>query len=290
MAAGASTASPPILTPGSNTFDYQVFTSTLEDATYQASMAIPRFEERERPYAGLTINKKARLSSVALGAGAVGTGLTYQDPVASPATLNPAGIYVAIGWSANEDAETPYDFDAELGSEAVRALAEGNDQNGCANFSSLTEFRGNGGADVTSATLRNAQGLLMRNTNGEATPGKVEIYLILDHSQYNATMAIEEYANAEARGDDERPYVKGVWSKGGGHNLMFSGVLPTTGDGTHGCLWIRKGFAVAWNERSHVVKEPTELQVRHILFNHLGTTIQHNLRAVAIRTASTIGA
>jgi len=290
MAAGASTASPPILTPGSNHFNFEVFTRTLEPATYENMQLITRFDDKDRPYSLLTINKKARISSVALAGTAVGTGLTYQDPLGAPATVNPAGIYVALGWSANEDAETPYNFDQELGDEATRALAEGNDQNGAANFSSLTEFRGNGGADVTSATLRNAQGLLQRNTNGEAAPGRQDIYLVLDHSQYSAAMGIEEYAHAEARGDGENPYVKGVWSKGGGHNLLFSGVLPTTGDGTHGCLWIRKALAVAWNVRSKVVKEPTELQVRHILFNHLGTGIQHNLRAVAIRTANVIGA
>jgi hypothetical protein len=291
MAAGASTASPPVLTPGSNHVNYETWSESVEDGTYQKQMVLPRYKDVGRPYSLMTINKWARVDSVALAGTSVGTGLTYQDPVAAPPTLNPAGIYVALAWSQNENAENPYNIDSDLASEAERALAEGNDENGALQFASLTEFRGNGVDDVTSALLRNAQALLTRNSNGEITPGgEKEIYLILDSSQYPATMSIEEYANAEARGDDENPYVKGVWSKGGGHNLLFSTVLPTDGNGTHGCLWVREAFGVGWNVRSMIERQKEELQQRLILFNHLGTTIIHNLRAVSVRTGNTIAA
>jgi hypothetical protein len=289
MAAGASTASPPVLTPGSNHFNFETWSRTIEDATYQKQQMIPRFRELDRPYSLQTVNKYARIDSVALATTAVGTGLTYQDPLGTPITLNPAGIYVALAWSQNEGAENPYNIDSDLASEAERALAEGNDENAALNIASLTEFRGNGVADVTSALLRNAQALLTRNTNGQVAPGMGEdIYLVLDASQYPAAMSIEEYANAEARGDGENPYVKGVWSKGGGHNLLFSTVLPTDANGTHGCLWVKPAFGVGWNVRSMIERQKEELQQRLILFNHLGTTIIHNLRAVDIRTGNTI--
>ncbi|MGQ0721018.1 MAG: hypothetical protein ACT4PE_05520 [Candidatus Eiseniibacteriota bacterium] len=291
MAAGLSTASPPVLTPGSNHVNYEVFSRTVESATYQKQQLIPRFKDVGRPYSKLTINKWARVSSTALAAGNHGTGLTYQDPVATPPTLDPAGIYVALAFSQNEAAENPYDLDSELSDEATRALAEGNDTNAALQFPALTQFRGNATDDVTSALLRNAQALLTRNSNGMIAPGAgMEIYLVLDASQYPAVMSIEEYANAEARGDGENPYVKGVWSKGGGHNLLFSTVLSTDVDGTHGALWVKEALGVGWNVRSMVKKQSLELQERCILFNHLGTTVIHDLRAVAIRTGNTIAA
>ena len=291
MAAGASTASPPVLTPGSNHFNYETWKRTIEPATYQKAKVLPRFTDLDRPYSLLTGNKFARIDSVALAGTSPGVGLTYQDPLGTPYTLNPAGVYVGLAWSQNENAENPFNLNSDLASEAERAMAEGNDENGALQFAALTEFRGNGVDDASAALLRNAQALLTRNTNGEVAPGgEDEIYLCLDASQYEATMDIEEYANAEARGDDERPYVKGVWSKGGGHNLIFSTVLPTDGNGTHGCLWVKKAFGVGWNTRSMVIEEKVELQVRRTLFAHLGTTIIHNLRAVSLRTGNTIAA
>jgi len=292
MAAGASNASPPVLTPGSNHVNYEVFSRSVEDATYQKQQLIPRVRDFGRPYSLMTINKWARVDNSTLAQGAWGTGLTYQDPVTPPPTLNPQGLYVALAFSANEDAESPYNLDTELASEAERALAEANDELVAALFASLTQFRGNGVSDVNSTTLRVAQALLTRNTNGKVMPGgDQDIYLVLDASQYPATMSIEEYANAEARGDGENPYVKGVWSKGGGHNLLFSTVLPTDGNAAaHGCLWIREAFGVGWNVRSKVVREETELQKRIVLYNNLGVATIHDLRAVAVRTGNTIPA
>jgi hypothetical protein len=293
MAAGANTASPPILTPGLNHFNFETWSDSIEAATYQKQMFIPRIKEFKRPYSLLTVNKYARISSSALASTHVGhgTGIVYQDPKGTPPTIDPAGIYVALGWSENEDAENPYNLDSDLASEAERALAEGNDQNGLLLVPTLSQFRGDGVSDVSGALLRNAQALLTRNTNGQIVPGgDKDIFLILDASQYTACMAIEEYSSAEVRGDKEFPYVRGVWSKGGGHNLLFTTVVANDANGTHGVLGVREAFGVAWNVRSKTERQQFELQSRLILYNHLGTGVIHDLRAVGIRTGNTIPA
>lgn len=289
MAAGASTATPPVLTPGSNNIaNMEVWVDTVEDGTYQKQIFIPRCDEIKRPYAKAHIRKYARMAAVSLASTAVGTGLTYQDPKGTEVTLTPAGVYVATAFSANEDAQSDIPFDSDLANESERSLAEANDETVLANVSSLTEFRGNSVDDANAALIRNAAALLQENTNGMVVLGETTVYALLDSSQYGPAMSIPEFTSAQLRGDSENPNVSGRWIKGGGVTLAFSTVVTVDGNGANGVMWIPAAFAVGWNKRSQIKRQEIELQHRIILFNNFGSTVKHNLRAVALRTGSTI--
>lgn len=295
MAAGASTATPPVLTPGSNDMSMQTWQSTVEGGTYQKQQFIPLIDEYgKKPYLTGNVRKWARVSGVALASTAVGTGLTYQDPKGTAVTFSPAGVYVAFAISANEDATAgDINFDSELVGEAEQALAEANDQTVLANVTSLTQFRGNANDDANAALIRNAIGLLGANTNGKAAPGKVPIYMLLDAgSQYGAVMSIPEFTNAQIRGDGENPQVAGIWKTGSGVTMALTTVLTSDGNGTHGVLWIPSAFVIGWNVggRPAVRRQEVELQDRIILFNHFGSAVKHDLRAVDLRTNNTIPA
>ena len=290
MAAGASTASPPVLTPGSNHLNFEVWQDSVEDATYQRQLFIPRIQETERPYSKMHIRKYARMAANTLASTAVGTSLTYQDPVGVEVTFTPTGNYVATARSFNEDAATNVPFDSDLAAEMERALAEASDGSALTAVTSLTNFRGNAGTQIDSAMLRNATALLQNNTNGMIVIGTTTIYVLLDPAQHNAVMSMPEYANADVRGDDENPHVRGVWSKGGGTMLMYSTVLTVDANGANGVMWVPSAFAIGWNERSQVDRQTLELQKRIILFNHFGSGVRHDARAVALRTDQAIPA
>ena len=289
MAAGASTASPPVLTPGSNQIaSMEVWTDTVDGGTYQKQEFIPRIDEIKRPYAKAHIRKYARMSAVALASTSPGTGLTYQDPKGIEVTLTPAGVYVATAFSANEDANSDIPFDSDLANESERAMAEANDETVLLNVVSLTEFRGNNVDDANAALIRNAMALLTENTNGMVVPGETTVYALLDSSQYGPAMSIPEFTNAQMRGDSANPNVTGRWIKGGGVTLAFSTVVAVDGNGANGVMWIPSAFAIGWNKRTQVKHQEIELQNRVILYNNFGSTVKHNLRAVALRTGSTI--
>ena len=290
MAAGASTASPPVLTPGSNHFNYEVWEAGTEEATYQKMLFIPRIADKKRAYSQLHIRKQARIASVSLGQTAVGTGLTYQDPLGTEVTLTPAGNYVGLAWSANEAAQNEIPLDSEFSSAMEQALAESSDSSALANVATLTQFRGNALADFDAAMIRNALALLGRNTNGAFAAGDSTIYGITDYAQQPHLMSVPEFTNAEVRGDAENPNVKGVWAKGNGVMFMYTTVATEDGNGVHGCVWVPSAFAISWNVRSQTFKQDVELQKRLILFNNFGSTVQHDLRAVGLRTNNTIPA
>jgi hypothetical protein len=289
MAAGLNTASPPVLTPGGNHFNKEVWRKTVAPATYQDQIFIPRCEDMERPYSKGHARKYARMSSVALGSSAVGhTNLTYQDPLATEVTLTPAGVYVATAWSENEGAMTDVPFDSDLARESEQAIAEGNDLTAMLNVATLTQFRGNGVADVDAALIRGAMGLLTTNTNGKVVPGETTVYCLLDTSQYSALMSIPEYTSAQLRGDSENPNVKGMWRNGGGVTVSLTTVCPTDANGTHGVMWIPEAFLIGWNVKTKVMNQGFELQNRVILYNNFGSTVMHDLRAVSLRTGNTL--
>lgn len=289
MAAGASTATPPVLTPGSNHFNYEVWEAGgAEEATYQKELFIPRIDESGRPYSKMHIRKFARMSAVALVGTAVGTGLTYQDPLGTEVTFTPTGNYAAAAYSQNEKNTDNMPLDSELASELERVLAESSDQSALANVASLTQFRGDGVTDITASMLRNAFALLQNNTNGMVIAGQTTVYGILDVSQYGPLMSIPEFTNADVRGDAENPQVRGMWSKGGGIMMMLTTVTAQDGNGAHGCIWVPAAFVIGWNQRTVPYREQVELQHRIILSNHFGSTVKHDLRAVDLRTNATI--
>lgn len=292
MAGSLPTTTPPVLTPGGAGahFNFEVWDSGVETGTYQKQLFISRVDEMVRPYSKGHVRKHARLLVNTFGASDVGTGLLYQNPVGVEITLTPAGNYVALAWSENEDAMTEVPLDADLADQMEMALAEGTDQSVLANVPALTNFRGGSGTNYDAAIHRNALALIQRNTNGWVIAGQTTIYGILDVAQYPHLMNIPEFTNAEIRGDAENPQVKGIWSKGGGVMMMLTTVCTEDGNGVHGCLWVPSAFVVGWNVRTRTKRQDLELQNRLILFNNLGSTIKHDARAVGLRTDNTIAA
>jgi hypothetical protein len=278
-------ASPPILTPGGTTgWNKEVWERTIEPATYQKMKFIPLIDTGERLLNKLHIRKHARVSASTLGQSDDGENLNSENVIGPEATVTPVGSYVAVEWSENQEAQADYNVDREAASNIEMALAEATDASALTNIQALTVPPLSQGA-VDGAMLRKAQGILMGNTNGmHGVDGGNKIYGIFSHTQYPALAAIPEFNQAEIRGDDENPFVKGVWVKGGGAFLVFSTVVAQDANGWHNALFVPSAFVVSWNVKSRIKRQDEGLMNRVVVFNNLGTAIKHNLRAVPLRT------
>lgn len=275
-----------VLTPGGTTgWNEQVWQRKFESATYQRMKFIPTIDEGDRPYGILNIRKHARVSGVALGQSADGTQLSYLTIIGTPVTVTPVGSVVPVAWSRNEKVQVNANFDAEAAGNVEQALAELTETTSLSNISTLTEAISQ--ADVDGPMLRRAYGQLMGNTNGLATPGSdQQVNGIFSHTQYPNLGIIPEFNQAEVRGDSENPYVKGIWTKGGGIMLLMSTVVANDASGWHNCLYIPSAFVIAWNQRSEIIRDSAELQERVIAFNNVGSAVKHNLRAIDVRTTN----
>jgi hypothetical protein len=272
------------LTPGGTTgWNFEKWQRTFEQATYQRQQFIPTIDEGDRPYNLLHIRKHARVSSAVLGQSSDGTGLTYVNIIGTPVTLTPVGSTVPVAWSENEDAQLDVSVDPEARGDIEQALAESTESTQLANVASLTQIMSQAGVD--GPMFRQAYGRLMGNTNGVAAPGEEpQVYGIFSHTQYPNLGTIPEFNAADVRGDNESPYVKGIWMKGGGVKLLLTTVVQQDANGWHNCLYIPSAFVVAWNVRSRLKKHDVELQYRLIGYNNVGGAVKNDLRALDLRT------
>jgi hypothetical protein len=275
-----------VLTPGgTDSWNLQVWQRTIEPATYQRMQFIPTIDQGPRPYDILNIRKHGRASSTTLGQSAEGHTLTASDITATTVTVSAAGNYVMVAWSANEEAQTEVNLDAEARGNIEQALAESTDESALTNVASLTQTMSQASVDLS--MYRKALGRLMGNTNGMFAPGETpNIYGIFTHKQYPSLMDIPELTNAEVRGDSENPQVKGIWARGSGTTLKMSTVIENDANGDHNCLYVPSAFVVAWNVRSMIKNQEEELMSRVIVFNNLGTNVKHDLRAIDLRTTA----
>lgn len=277
-------ASPPQLTPGSTTgFNRQTWKSTIEGATFQKEV----FNNTIDVYPGKIMNranirKQARSSGTTLAQTDVGTSLTASDITGTPVTLDPTGRYIKVEWSWNLKAQVDIDLNSTAAGNIERGLAETHDAAGLALSASLTQSMSQAGVDIS--MWRQAVGRLMGNTNGEYEPG--DFTVVFSQTQYPNVMAIEEFTHADVRGDSENPLVKGIFSKGGGVNARFSTVVTQDGNGWHQPIYVNKAFIIGWNQRTTTFEEQTEALFRILAFSNFGVAIQHDARAIDLRTTA----
>jgi hypothetical protein len=204
---------------------------------------------------------------------------------ATPITLTPAGTYLMVQWSENEDAQIDFSLDAEARGQVEEAMAEASDQSALASVASGTQVLS--AASVDGPMIRQAYGRLMGNTNGMATPGdSPQVYGIFSHTQYPNLGTIPEFNSAEVRGDSENPYIKGIWMRGGGVMLLMTTVVTQDANGWHNCLYIPSAFAIAWNKKTELQSQKFELTHKVIAYNNFGTGIKHDLRLIDMRTTA----
>jgi len=275
-----------VLTPSGTTgFNIEAWQRKFEFATYQRMKWLKTIDEGDRPLNLLHIRRNARVPGTVLAQSDAGTTLTYSTIAAAAVTATPVGNYVAAAWSKNEGSQVEANLDAEARANIEAALAEATEQSGLTTVATLTQSMSQ--PEVDGPMWRKASGRLMGNTNGMAGPGETEpVYAVFSHTQLPGLGGIPEFNNAEIRGDDETPYVKGIWMRGGGATLLMSTVVYSDANGWHNVIFVPSAFVVAWNVRSDVSVQDLELQHRVIAYNNVAIGIKNDLRALDMRTTT----
>lgn len=281
--AGSGTILSPQGTTGLNRTNYD---AKFFRTTYQRKIFIPIIENAERLYGGNVLRKEARVAAAALAQGSDGTGVNYVNPVGSPVTVSPGGYVVPIAWSRNEDAQVDFEMYRIAADAASDSMAEGLESVAFALIQSATQVITNPNLDAT--TLRTAVALLDKNTNGVSGPspdgGGKTIYGLFSSTQRVALQNIPEVNSAEARGDSENPYVKGVWVRGFGIMANLSTVVAQDANGYHNAVCLAEAFTWRWNERTNISRQEYEYRKGAYAFANAGGALVYDNRVVAIRT------
>lgn len=282
-------ASPPILSPtGTTGFNRQSWQDSVEGATYQRI----QFADTIDQYSGRLLNlgnirKYARATASTLAQGDDGNSLTNSNVSGTPVTVSPTMRYVQVAWSAAERAQVDFDLAAGVAGQIEQALAEAVDTVALSNVASGTNTMSAAGFDVT--LWRQAIGRIMGNTNGMFAPGDTGnsmIRAVISNTQYPNVMAIPEFTQAQLRGDNEDPLVKGIFTNGGGINVRFSTVVAQDGNGWHNPIYVQSAFVIAWNQRTKSNEEQVELLIRINVSNNFGVNVKHDGRFIDVRTTA----
>ncbi len=276
-----------VMSPGAITgFNLTTFAKRAAPATYQEMIFIPMVEDYGMKVGTTgTVRKALRLTASVLGQSANGAALTAATLADAAVTLTAAGNVIMVQWDDNFKVQTDIAVETLASGEVERALAEASDTIALANVSSGTQNMSN--ANVDAASLRQALGRLGQNTNGEASPGKAQIYAVFSMRQYPFLATIPEFNNAEIRGDAENPFVKGIWMRGGGVILNLSTAVANDANGDHNPIFIREAFQIGWNTaRAAVETQRFEVQTKVIAFKNFASGVIHNLRFIDFRTTT----
>lgn len=261
------------------------YSREIRGATYQRMVAIPRFEDEDRPLNSMVIRKYTRVSATTLAQSATGDTLTASTAIGTPVTMTPAGQYVLIAQSANYKAQMDINITEDAKSEINQAMAEASDTTVLANVASFTQNMIQAGVD--GPTWRQAIARVKQNTNGVAGPnGGRQLFAIFSVTQMPNFGNIEEYNRADILGDSSNPYATGVMMKGSGAELDFTTVVAQDANGWHNFIGIKEAIGVGWNEHTTLMNQQFNLQWKLIAFNNFGSVIVHDLRGLDFRTTA----
>jgi hypothetical protein len=274
-----------IIVPGTQTgLNRTVYSAKWFRTTYQEQILVPIVEDAERLYGATVLRKEARVQGATLAQTSDGTGVTYVNPVGSPVTVSPVGYVVPIGWSENEDAQVDFNMDMIAGGASAKAMAELIEAATGANFQSATQIITNPTLDAN--TLRTATARLAANTNGYGLVGGANtIYLFASTTQLVSLQGIPEVNHAQARGDSENPYVKGIWVKGFGMLANISTVVAQDANGYHNGIFLAEALTVRWNVRSRIKRQDYEYRNGYFGYANVGSAVVYDNRMVVVRTS-----
>lgn len=270
----------------------KTWAKTIEKPIYERAKFMPLIDTGPRPYELGYVRKFDRYTYNTLSnSSTVPTkgNLTWNAGNASRVEVTPAGIYCAVGYSENQKQYVEQDMGGEIRPGIEACLAEGADAACLANVASLTNVYGGTTTHLSASALRTLVAALDINSNGGARSGEDMIYGVFSPAAKPGLLAIPEVANADYRGDDENPNVRGTIVKAMGLNLRFTNaVYDAGGNGAEGVIFIPSAFVVEWNQRPMVKTQEDGLEYELIGYMNLGSAIKWDERAYCVRTVNSV--
>jgi hypothetical protein len=217
------------------------------------------------------------------GTAAVGTGLTYQGQDETETTVVPKTVYTALEINKNVFSRMILNPRNGFRTQLAASLAEGQDAEVAALASSFANYLG-GAQDLD-------KGLLLACLGGFATRAKKMFKvgvtvadLVIHPSQIQFLLDIPEITNAQIRGDDQNPNVKGwVWTA---WNLRLNetGNVLQSGGLTYNPLFLRPAMVLGYNQKPDFLVQEYELVERIIAWMELGAGLVWDQYCMAVLT------
>jgi hypothetical protein len=257
---------------------------------YEKMTGIPKMEDVGRPYGSKKIRYWDTLSTTTLAATTNGDkgDLTWNSGTPGVTTITPSGLYIAVSYPENEQDYVETGMDPGIRENIELALAEGCDQLGMVQFSSLTNGIGDASYAPTASDVRKLTTQLSIATPA-ARVGDVALYAVVHPGASEGLQNTADFTSAEIRGDAENPQVRGTFTKANGVLWSFTTKVPTgNGNGGEGAIFAPGCFVVGWNQKPMIRSEIDGLAHCHIGYANLGAMLMYASRGRWFRTVVTV--
>lgn len=263
----------------------EAWQKTIEDNAYEDAVIFPVSAPRERLYNKLHIRKLSKFTTNTLANTADGTGLTYSANTEVEVTITPIARYIALNFQRGVLAQMDQSPLEHYRRNIMQGVAQAVDQDFAVNVASLvTNVQGGAARDNDLAFITGGMALLRSNVGSYWNPGQPAYYHFVP-SQWDDIMSIPGITQANLRGDEANPLVKGLLHEGFGLRFVVTGNIYV--DATpvaHNVLWLPAALGISFNERPVVDTQTFELAERLYVYVNYGTAIVWDERAVDMRT------
>lgn len=273
---------------------FQTWAKTIEVPAYEKMIMIPTLDELGRPYGTQNIRYWDQLTAQQLTAAGGSTtaldivGITVNSGTPTVLTYTSTFVYTAVVINDDTAQTVEVDLDPGMRDNTEQCVADACDGVICALASSLTDGLGDG---TTSANMLDIRKLVARAriTSPKVMVGERTIHATLHPGALDGLANAADWMNAQVRGDEENPQVRGIFMKAYGILFHFTTKTPTAnGNGGEGSIYVPETYAVGWNQRPRVEVQRSGVSNYVIASANLGGRVKWDSRGKYYRTVTTV--
>lgn len=185
--------------------------------------------------------------------------LTWEQDVEAVATASPVFRYGAVGLNAPSRSRLVADAEYRKGvkEQLLRAVTEAVDQSAGDLASALTtNVSGSSGVNLDQSLILEALSNLRTSSKRMLDPlGKSDCFFNVHPKQLKHLFAINNYMNAEFRGQSNGPVKTGVVVPGWGLTIKISGNVDESGSAFHNLMHLKEAMAIGYNEKPQLLPD-----------------------------------
>lgn len=217
--------------------------------------------------------------------------LNFEQETETAVTAPPIFKYGAVSLNAPSRSRLVADMEYRKGvkEQLLRAVTEAVDlQAGDLASALTTNISGSGAANLDQSLILEALSNVRFRSKRNLDPlGKSDVFFNVHPKQLKHLFAINNYMNAQFRGESNGPVKTGVVVPGWGLTIKISGNVDESGGAFHNLMHIKEAMAIGYNEKPQLLPEqPFALDLILISFAEAAVVTVQETWAADVQTST----
>ena len=263
----------------------EVWANEFDVLAYEEAVGYPNFTEFPPLHGRMHVPKIDNLSRVSLGDATAGNNLTFSANTETELLFTPSTTVVPVEVNLPAIVRAMKNPQDALKKACEMSIAEGIDQSALTLAGLLTtNVVDNTGLNIDRAAILDADQKLAAGAKGYYRAGASGGIMIVGVAQKDDILTISEITSAQVRGDSANPTVTGWVAQAYGISFYESGNVQISGAVLNNVLFIKRAFAISFNQRPTVFTQGYQMVNRIFCWADFGYGTVRDQYAVLIKT------